>query len=221
MPDSFEVEGSGRVSCRLNAPDGARYGLTFAHGAGAGMDHPFMQHLAEALAAEDVATLRYQFPYTERGSRRPDRAAVLINTVRAAVHASKECFAGIPRFAGGKSMGGRMSSRAAAEGGLNVKGLTFFGFPLHPAGAPEKAGERARHLREVDLPMLFLQGERDRLAELDLLRSLCVSLAPLARLEVIPDADHGFHVPKRSGRTEREVIVHLAHLTSQWMEHFT
>lgn len=221
VPDSFEVEGSGRVSCHLIAPDGARYGLTLAHGAGAGMDHPFMQHLAEALAAERVATLRYQFPYTERGSRRPDRAPVLINTVRAAVHTSKECFAGIPRFAGGKSMGGRMSSRAAAEGGLDVKGLTFFGFPLHPAGVPERAGERATHLREVDLPMLFLQGERDRLAELDLLRPLCVSLAPLARLEVIPEADHGFHVPKRSGRTDREVIAHLAYLTRQWMEHFT
>jgi len=221
VPTSFEVEGRGSVSCRFNIPDGASYGLALAHGAGAGMDHPFIQQLAESLAAEGIATLRYQFPYMERGSRRPDRSPVLLDTVRVAVETSLKRFGGMPLFAGGKSMGGRMSSRAMAEGGLDVTGLTFFGFPLHPAGAPEKADERAAHLRKVNVPMLFLQGERDRLAELGRLRALCASLGPRARLEIIPEADHGFHVPKRSGRTDREVIAHLAHLTRRWMEHLT
>ena len=162
----------GTVSALLCCPDDARWLLVFAHGAGAGMRHRFMQDMSACLAAAGIATLRFQFPYMEVGGRRPDARPVLLATVRAAVDAARAAAPELPLLAGGKSMGGRMTSLAAAEAPLpGVRGLVFFGFPLHPAGRP--ATERAAHLQRVHLPMLFLQGERDKLADLDLLRPVC------------------------------------------------
>jgi len=205
----------GEVSALLLRPDGARFLLAFAHGAGAGMRHAFMEAMSARLAAAGIATFRYRFPYMEAGSRRPDARATLLATVRAALDAARAAAPGLPLLAGGKSMGGRMTSQAAAEAPLTgVRGLVFFGFPLHPAGRP--SAERADHLDQVDLPMLFLQGERDKLAELALLRPICARLGARATLHVIPDADHGFHVPKRSGRTDAEVQVDLAQTVATW-----
>ncbi|MGH6905085.1 MAG: alpha/beta hydrolase family protein, partial [Geminicoccaceae bacterium] len=189
----------GEVSALLVRPEGARWLLAFAHGAGAGMRHPFMAAMSARLATARIATFRYQFPYMEAGARRPDSRPTLLATVRAAIAAARAAAPDLPLLAGGKSMGGRMTSQAAAEAPLaGVRGLVFFGFPLHPAGRPST--ERAEHLERVDLPMLFLQGERDKLAELDLLRPVCARLGGRATLHVIPGADHGFHMPKSSGR---------------------
>lgn len=183
-----------------------------AHGAGAGMEHPFMRAMAERLAAHGIATLRYQFPYTESGRRRPDPPALLQATVRAAVEAAGRH--GLPLLAGGKSMGGRMTSLAASEAPLpGVEGLVFLGFPLHPAGQP--ASQRGEHLARTGLPMLFLQGTRDALADLTLLEPLCRKLAG-ATLHVVEGADHGFHVPKKSGRTDAQVIEDLAGKVASW-----
>lgn len=199
----------------LRPPDAVAL-LALAHGAGAGMRHPFMDAAAQALAAQRVATLRYRFPYSEAGSRRPDPAPVLEATVRSAVATAAAEASELPLFAGGKSMGGRMTSHAAATGpGLAVCGIVFFGFPLH--GACRDPGvERAAHLSAVPVPMLFLQGTRDVLADLGLMRDVCVGLER-ARLHVVRDADHGFHVPKRSGRTDGDVIRELAEVTASWM----
>ena len=206
---------AGEVSADLTRPDGARWLLVLAHGAGAGMDHPFMKSLAAALARHGIATLRYQFPYMERRSRRPDPAPLLEATVRSAVEAAAGLAGDLPLLAGGKSMGGRMTSRAAAGAPLDgVRGLVFFGFPLHPAGKP--GTERADHLAEVDGPMLFLQGSRDRLAGLDLLTPVIESLGSRASLHVVAEADHSFHVPARSGRKDAEVIDELAGTTDAW-----
>ena len=166
-PLSFvATAGKGRVSALLSRPGSARWLLVFGHGAGAGMRHRFMQDMSARLAAAGLATLRYQFPYMEAGSRRPDARPILLATVRAAVDAARAAVPELPLLAGGKSMGGRMTSLAAAAAPLpGVRGLVFFGFPLHPAGRPST--ERAEHLERVQLPMLFLQGERDRLAELE------------------------------------------------------
>lgn len=199
-------------------PPGADALLVLGHGAGAGMRHPFMDGLAAALAARRVATLRYQFPYMEAGRRAPDRVPRLVATVRAAVECGLGLVgaAGRPLVAGGKSMGGRMTSMAAAEAPLRgLAGLAFVGFPLHPAGRP--SADRGDHLAGVGLPMLFLQGTRDRLAELDLLRPLLAGLDPAPTLHLVSDADHGFHVPKRSGRTDAEVIDQLAAITADWI----
>ncbi|MGH6895241.1 MAG: alpha/beta hydrolase family protein [Geminicoccaceae bacterium] len=205
----------GEVSTLLLRPDEARFLLAFAHGAGAGMRHPFMEAMSGHLAAVGIATFRYQFPYMEAGSRRPDARATLLATVRAAVDAARAAAPDLPLLAGGKSMGGRMTSQAAAEAPLaGVRGLVFFGFPLHPAGRPST--ERAEHLERVDLPMLFLQGERDKLAELDLLRPVCARLGGRATLHVIPGADHGFHMPKSSGRSDGEVQDELARTVAIW-----
>ena len=205
------------VSGLLARPANARCLLILAHGAGAGMRHPFMARISERLAAEGIASLRYQFPYMEAGRRRPDRRDVLVATVRAAVEAAASEAPELTLFAGGKSMGGRMTSLAAAERALpGVQGLVFFGFPLHPAGRPSI--ERAGHLDAVDLPMLFLAGERDRLAELELLQPVCAELGERASLHVVAGADHGFHVLKRSGRTDGEVLGELASATSRWAE---
>jgi len=190
-------------------PDAAASFLALAHGAGAGMRHAFMEAVAAALAQRRVATLRFEFPYARSGGRRPDPRPVLIETVAAAVSESQRLAGNLPLCAGGKSMGGRMTSHAAAEGRLDrVRGIVFLGFPLHPAGQPATA--RADHLASVEPPMLFLQGTRDALADLTLLRPVCERLGPRAQLHVIEGADHGFHVPKRSGRTDADVIAELA-----------
>ncbi len=210
----IEVEGR-PVSAVLLRPPDARALLVFAHGAGAGMRHAFMERMSGHLAEAGIASLRYEFPYMEAGGRRPDPPRKLTATVRAAVDAAAQAAPDLPLFAGGKSMGGRMTSLAAAEAPLPAAhGLVFFGFPLHPAGRPST--ERAAHLSRIDLPMLFLQGERDRLAELDLLRPILDDLGERATLHVIPTADHGFHVLKSSGRTDEAVLEELARAVADW-----
>ena len=211
------VEGAGEVSAVLTRPADARWMLVLAHGAGAGMRHAFMEALAEELVSVGVATLRYQFPYMEEGRGVPDRPKVLTATVAAAVRAAKEVAPGLPLLAGGKSMGGRMSSQAAADGFLNeVRGLVFFGFPLHP---PKQPGtKRAEHLSRVAMPMLFLQGTRDALADLRLLRPICKELGARATLQVVETADHSFHVLKKSGSNDQQVLRELAAATVAWAE---
>jgi len=176
------------------------------------MDHAFMEDTAHRLADEGVATFRYNFPYMERGRWPPDRAPKLIDTVRAAVKAASGLVMGLPLFAGGKSLGGRMTSNAAAREALpGVLGLIFLGFPLHP---PKKPGvERAAHLDTVELPMLFLQGTRDELAQLELVRDTCNRLGSRTTLRVVEGADHGFHVLKRSQRTDDEILDELVSTT--------
>jgi len=211
------VEGTGEVSALLERPADARWMLTLAHGAGSGMNHAFMEALAEELARVQVATLRYQFPYMEERRGVPDRPKVLTATVAAAVRGAREAVPGLPLLAGGKSMGGRMSSQAAADGLLDgVRGLVFFGFPLHPPKLP--GTRRAEHLSKVPAPMLFLQGTRDALADLKLLRPICKELGPRATLHVIETADHSFHVLKKSGRNDEEVLRELAATTASWAE---
>jgi len=215
---TFPVPGAGEVSALLVQPADPTALLALGHGAGAGMRHRFMEEVAASLAARRVATLRYQFPYIEAGRRAPDRAPRLVATVRAAVETAVGLAEArdLPVFAGGKSMGGRMTSTAAAEAPLTgVRGLVFFGFPLHPAGKPSTG--RGDHLSGVGLPMLFLQGTRDRLAGLDLLRPVLEGLEPAPKLHVVDDADHGFHVPKRSGRRDADVVAELADVAVGWM----
>jgi predicted alpha/beta-hydrolase family hydrolase len=209
------VEDAGDVSALLMLPKEARVMLALAHGAGAGMTHPFVAALAAELAAVGVATLRYQFPYMEQRRGRPDSPAVATATVAAAVRAAWEHAPDLPLFAGGKSFGGRMTSQAAADGLLpGVRGVVFFGFPLH---APNKPGtKRAEHLKHVTVPMLFLQGTRDTLADLTLLRPICTDLGPRARLHVIETADHSFHVLVKSGKSDGEVLRELAQTTAAW-----
>jgi hypothetical protein len=196
-------------------PDNAEAVLVMAHGAGAGMRHPFMEALARRLAALRIATFRYQFPYMEKQSKRPDKAAVLTATVRSAVAAACQQTSGLPVFAAGKSMGGRMTSLAQAEQPLAaVHGLLFFGFPLHAAGKPSL--DRASHLFRVHKPMLFLQGSRDGLADLRLLGPLCAQLGERAELIVIEGADHSFHMLQRSGRSDEQVMTELAAKAASW-----
>ena len=206
-------EKTGAVTGLWREPPDAKALYVFAHGAGAGMRHAFMEAASESLAERGVATLRYAFPYTEAGTRRPDHRSVLEKTVRAAVAAGVARAEGRPVFAGGKSMGGRMTSRAAAAEALpGVAGLVFFGFPLHAAKKPST--ERADHLADVDVPMLFLQGTRDALCDLELLRPLCRELGARATVHEALGAEHGFHVLKRSGRTDEEVLAELAERTA-------
>jgi hypothetical protein len=180
-----------------------------AHGAGAGMRHPFLESMAQALADRGVATLRYEFPYMEEHRSRPDPPAIAVARVRAAVHRARAEWPGLPLVAGGKSFGGRMTSTAQAEHPLDgVSGLAFLGFPLHPPGRPSVA--RAEHLFQVQVPMLFLQGSRDEFAQLDLLTSVCTKLGTRATVHLIDDGDHSFKVPKRSGRTADQVMAELA-----------
>jgi len=211
------VGNGGEVSALLCRPAKARWLLVLAHGAGAGMSHPFMEQLAGELASVSVATLRYQFPYMEEGRRVPDAPGVLTATVVAAVRAAAEAAPGLPLLAGGKSMGGRMTSQAAAQHLLGgVRGLVFFGFPLHP---PNRTGtKRADHLGKVSIPMLFLQGTRDALADLKLLRPICAKLGTRTRLHAIEKADHSFHVLKSSGRSDAEVLQELADTTACWAD---
>jgi uncharacterized protein len=215
-PVSITDERSVRVSGLLQAPSGSRACYVFAHGAGAGMKHPFMAAIAEGLAARGIATLRYQFPYMERGAKRPDPPQLAHATVRAAVAAAARVLPGLPLVAGGKSFGGRMTSQAQAIEPLpGVRGLAFLGFPLHPAGKP--SSERAAHLSAVRIPMLFLQGTRDPLAALELIEPLCRALGERATLQLFADGDHSFHVPARSGRTDTEVREAVLDALSAWI----
>ena len=207
---------AGSISALLDRPESARACFVFAHGAGAGMTHPFMQAVAAGLGERGVATLRYQFPYMEKGSRRPDPPAIAHAAVRAAVAESRRCCPGLPLIAGGKSFGGRMTSQAQATVPLEgVRGLAFLGFPLHPAGKP--SSDRARHLADIDVPLLFVQGTRDSLAELKLLEPVVKSLRASATLHVVDGADHSFHVPARSGRNDREVMEEILDIFAGWI----
>jgi predicted alpha/beta-hydrolase family hydrolase len=204
------------VSALLNGQPQSQACYVFAHGAGAGMEHVFMAKLAGALAERGIATLRFNFPFMEQRSKRPDPPAVAQAAVRAAVVAAAAQWPGVPLFAGGKSFGGRMSSQAQAAGALpGVRGLVFVGFPLHAAGKP--ATDRAKHLAQVACPMLFLQGTRDELAELGLIRDTVEALGSRATLHVVEGADHAFHVLVRSGRTGDQVLAELADTTAGWM----
>ena len=204
------------VSAVLRQPPEATALLVLGHGAGAGMHHRFMDAIARRLATERMATLRYQFPYMEAGARRPDPQPILLATVRSAIAVAREATPQLPVLAGGKSMGGRMTSMAAAQQPLDgVRGIVFLGFPLHPAARPSTG--RAEHLSDVTVPMLFLAGTRDKLAGLDLLRPVCDGLGDGARLHVVDGADHSFAVLKRSGRTDDDVLDELAATTRAWV----
>ena len=212
---TLTVPGVGDVPALLYRPPGASFLLVLAHGAGAGMKHPFLESLSGGLGAVGIATLRYQFPYMEQRRKVPDSPKILTATARAAVAKANELFPDLPLIAGGKSFGGRMTSTAAAESPLtNVRGIVFFGFPLHPPNQP--GTKRAEHLKKVTVPMLFLQGTRDTLADLSLLRPICSELGAPATLHVIETADHSFHVLKKSGRTDEEVLKELAQTTRDW-----
>jgi predicted alpha/beta-hydrolase family hydrolase len=190
--------------------------LVLAHGAGAGMTHKSMTAIADGLAARGVATLRYQFPFMERGSRRPDAPAAAHAAVRAAVAEAARLAPALPLFAGGRSYGARMTSQAQAKAALaGVRGLVFFAFPLHPPGKPST--ERADHLADVSVPMLFLQGTRDEFAELELLRPTADKLADRATLRLLDHADHMFHVPAKSGRKDAEVLAEMLDAAVEWM----
>lgn len=204
------------VSGLFISPESARACFVFAHGAGAGMEHPPMKVVAEELSALGVATLRYQFPYMERRSKRPDPPPLCHATVRAAVTEAARLVPDLPLFAGGRSFGGRMTSQAQAAAPLpNVRGLVFLAFPLHPAGRPSI--DRAQHLSDVKIPMLFLQGTRDELATLDLLEPVVKDLGERATLKLAEHADHSFHVPARSGRKDAEVRSELLRFMTQWV----
>lgn len=213
---TIKVQDDKTVSALLQRPRRARACLVFAHGAGAGMSHPFLADIAAGLAERGTATLRYQFPYMEQRSKRPDPPKLAQATVRAAAAEARRLLPDMPLFAGGKSFGGRMTSQAqAAQPLAGVRGLVFFGFPLHPAGRPSH--ERGEHLFEVTLPMLFLEGTRDTLAALPELEPLCKALGQRATLTLFPDADHSFHVPARSGRKDAEVRHDMLDAVEAWI----
>lgn len=216
------IDGNDTVSAEATVPPEADAGFVFAHGAGAGMSHPFMAAVAQGLAARRLACLRYQFPYMQAARRRVDPAPVAHATVRAAVAAADSLWGPLPLFAGGKSYGGRMTSQAQALDPLpGVVGLIFLGFPLHPSGKPDTA--RAQHLASIDLPMLFIRGTRDSLADAPQFGPVIERLGPLASRFAIAEADHTFQVLKRSGRTEEEVLAEvldgLALWTQAWRIH--
>jgi predicted alpha/beta-hydrolase family hydrolase len=215
-PLTIAVDGARSVSGLLLAPPQARACLVLAHGAGAGMTHPFLEAVATELGGRGIATLRYQFPSMEEGRRRPDPPALAHAAVRAAAAEAARRTPDLPLFAGGKSFGGRMTSQAQAASPLpGVRGLVFLGFPLHPANRP--SDERGRHLFEVRIPMLFLQGTRDALADLALLRPLSWRLGPGATLRPFEDADHSFHVPARTGRTDAQVRGEVLDALAAWI----
>ena len=216
---TLDVGAAGRVSALLLTPVAPQALLVLGHGAGAGMEHPFMDAISERLAARAVATLRYQFPYMERGEHRTDPPSVAVATVHAAATEGLRLLPGVPAFAGGKSFGGRMTSTAGAQGALaGVQGLIFLGFPLHSAGRPSV--ERAAHLEHVEIPMLFLQGTRDALCDLELLGQVLRKLGKRATLRLWDGADHSFHVPKRSGRTDEQVLAEIAESIAGWCTAF-
>ena len=214
---TIETGAPGPVSALFLAPNDARALYVFAHGAGAGMEHAFMAAAAEGLASRRIATLRYQFPYMERSAKRPDIPAVAQAAVRAAVAHAAGLLLDVPLYAGGKSFGGRMTSQAQAASPLpGVQGLAFFGFPLHAAGQPSEV--RAKHLDDVKVPMLFLQGTRDALADASLMRPLAKRLGARATLAFFEDADHSFHVPARTGRTDAQVLDEVLDQMVQWIK---
>jgi predicted alpha/beta-hydrolase family hydrolase len=216
QPVTIRTDGERNVSGLLQVPADARACMVLAHGAGAGMGHPFMASVAQGIAERGIATLRYQFPYMERGSKHPDAPHLAQATVRCAVAEASRLAPGLPLFAGGKSFGGRMTSQAQAESPLQgVRGIAFLGFPLHPSGRP--SDERGMHLFDIDIPTLFLQGSRDELADLELLRPLVARLGGRATLKVFADADHSFHVPARSGRKDAEVRAELLDALADWI----
>jgi predicted alpha/beta-hydrolase family hydrolase len=213
----IEIGNAGSVSALLIRPAGARACFVFAHGAGAGMTHPFMEAVAQGLGERGVATLRYQFPYMEKGTKRPDLPAIAQAAVRAAVAEAERHCADLRLIAGGKSFGGRMTSQAQAKAPLaGVNGLAFLGFPLHPAGKP--SSDRAEHLAEIHVPMLFMQGTRDNLAELKLLEPVVSSLGPSALLHLVDGGDHSFHVLARSGRNDSDVMREILDTFANWIE---
>ena len=213
---TIELDGDAAVSGLWLAPANAKAAYVFAHGAGAGMAHKSMSAIAEGLAARGIATLRYNFLYMERGSKRPDAPALAHAAVRAAVDQAGRLAPALPLFAGGKSFGGRMTSQAQAAAALpGVRGLVFFAFPLHPAGKP--GDERAKHLSDVALPMLFLQGTNDALATLDLLRPVVAKLGERATLTLLDHADHSFHAPAKSGRKDADVLAAALDAATAWM----
>jgi predicted alpha/beta-hydrolase family hydrolase len=214
---TITVSDTTRVSGLMQKPPHARACYVLAHGAGAGMDHPFMENVARGLASRGIATLRYQFPYMERGSKRPDPPPLAQATVRAAVAEAQRLLPDTALIAGGKSFGGRMTSQAQAKAPLEgVHGLAFLGFPLHPAGRPSQ--DRAEHLFEVQIPMLFLQGTRDNLASLDQLEPVCKQLGKCATLTLFADADHSFHVPARTGRKDTQVLDEVLDALAAWLD---
>jgi predicted alpha/beta-hydrolase family hydrolase len=216
-PHLIAIDDTQHVSALLLLPPAARACFVMAHGAGAGMEHPSMETLATELYALKIATLRYQFPYMERGSRRPDRPELCHATVRAAVAGAARLAPDLPLIAGGRSFGGRMTSQAQALAPLpGVRGLAFLAFPLHPADRPSNG--RAAHLFEVNIPMLFLQGTRDALADLQTLQDVVQRLGKRATLKLLEDADHSFHVPARTGRKDPQVRSELLHALADWIE---
>lgn len=213
----IEINAGETVAALLTRPRQAHACYVFAHGAGAGMTHSSMETIAAGLAERGMATLRYQFPYMEKGSKRPDAPKVAHAAVRAAVAEAARCCPSLPLIAGGKSFGGRMTSQAQALSPLpGVRGLAFFGFPLHPAGKP--SSDRAGHLAEVKIPMLFLQGTRDALAEPGLLEPVVKGLGSRATLHLLDGADHSFHVLKSSGRNDREVMNEMLDAFAAWVD---
>jgi predicted alpha/beta-hydrolase family hydrolase len=217
QPLRIEIAPATSVSALLVRPPQARACYVFAHGAGAGMTHASMETIATGLGERGIATLRYQFPYMEKAGKRPDPPAVAHGAVRAAVAEAARCCAGLPLIAGGKSFGGRMTSQAQALAPLaGVRGLAFLAFPLHPAGKP--SSDRAKHLSDVKTPMLFLQGTRDALAELNLLEPVVKGLGSLATLHLVKEADHSFHVLARSGRNDREVMTEVLDAFAAWVD---
>jgi predicted alpha/beta-hydrolase family hydrolase len=214
---AIAVNDATRVSGLMQRPAHAKWCFVLAHGAGAGMNHPFMVAVADELAALDIATLRYQFPFAEKKARRPDPPQLAQATVRAAVAAAHNLAPDLPLIAGGKSFGGRMTSQAQAAAALpNVRALAFLGFPLHPSGQPSVA--RAEHLSQVHIPMLFLQGTCDAFAELALIEPLAKRLGSRTTLTPIEDADHSFHVPARSGRSDSQVRTAMLTALSSWVD---
>ena len=214
---TIKVDDTRTVSGLLQAPGQARACFVLAHGAGAGMAHPFMATVADGLTTRGVASLRYQFPYMEQGLKRPDAPKLAQATVRAAVSEASRLVPRLALVAGGKSFGGRMTSQAQAASPLHgVRGLVLLGFPLHAVGRP--SDERGKHLFEIALPMLFLQGTRDALADVTLIERLTQKLGPRATLKLFPDADHSFHVPARSGRKDAEIRDELLDTLANWIE---
>jgi predicted alpha/beta-hydrolase family hydrolase len=217
QPVIIRIDDAQRVSGLLQVPPGARACYVLAHGAGAGMAHPFLAAIAEGLGRRGIATLRYQFPYMEHGSKRPDAPALAHATVRAAVTEMSRLAPELALIAGGKSFGGRMTSQAQAASPLpGIQGIAFLGFPLHPAGRP--SDERGRHLFDVRSPMLFLQGARDQLADPQLLQALVEQLGARATLNLFSDADHSFHVPARTGRRDSDVRAELLDTLTAWID---
>lgn len=213
----FEAsKSSGNVSAIIYEPPNPEAVLVLAHGAGAGMNHPFMELLASKLAEKNITVFRYNFAYIEQKKRSPDPPNILMAAVKSAVEKTKELYK-LPVFAGGKSLGGRMTSSAALKNMLTgIKGIIFFGFPLHAPGRP--SNERAEHLYDVNVPMLFLQGTKDKLADLDLLRPVIKKIGDEARLHIIEGADHSFHVPKSTGKNDENIVEELAGKSREWID---